>query len=429
MQLSDIYDVLLLRAGFNSVVVIIGATLLGVAAGIVGAFALLRKRAMMSDALAHSTLPGLVLAFFAAALWGFEAKNFYILLCGAILSGGAGVLVVQAISRYTRLTEDTAIGIVLSVFFGAGVVLLSAAQNMHSAGAAGLNNFIYGQTAAMRSVDAYFIFIIALVVIFAAFIFLKEFSLVSFDSEFALVQGWKTSHIDLIMMSLVTVVTVLGLQVVGIILIVALLIIPAAAARFWTERLSSMILISALIGGLSGYLGSAASSLLPRLPAGAVIVLAAGIIFIVSFLFAPRRGVLVGTYRLLYLRLKVFTDHVLRDLYESLERDEVDLRSQISIRRVPILRNMQKIHLKSILQVLQFQGFISCRNGSVSLTERGLQEARRLIRNHRLWEQYIFEYAGVAPTHVDYSADFAEHALSAEIIDKLESSLEPLEKV
>ena len=422
-ELQQAIDVLTLRAGFNSALVIVGAALLGISAGVIGSFALLRKRALMGDALAHCALPGLAAAFIIAVYFGFEARSLLVLLTGATISGVLGVLVVQVLSRYTRLNEDSAIGAVLSVFFGAGVVLLSIIQSMESGSAGGLSRFIYGQTAAMRTDDAYMMTVAAFLVTAICFLLIKEFSLVCFDKEFAIVQGWPIGSIDLAMMALVTVVTVIGLQSVGLILIVALLIVPAAAARFWTERLSKMVFISAFIGGMSGYLGSAGSALFPRFPAGSVIVLTTGFIFALSFLLAPRRGVLAGALRLVKLRYRVLKDHVLREIYEVCEQRKVAFDSIIPAKKLISLRGSHWIRKWILTRAMAVEGTLRINRTGVSMTEQGLADARRVIRNHRLWEQYILENASIASTHVDYSADYVEHVLSADLVSMLEERL------
>ena len=163
-SVAEIWAVLSLGAGYNSMLVVLGASLLGIAAGIIGSFSLLRKRALMGDALAHCALPGLAVSFIFAYLWDFEGRNLYLLLFGAAVSGLIGVFVVHLFSRYTRITEEAAIGAVLSVFFGAGIVLLSVIQTLDSASAGGLSHFIYGQTAAMGLADAYMLLVLASVV-------------------------------------------------------------------------------------------------------------------------------------------------------------------------------------------------------------------------------------------------------------------------
>jgi manganese/zinc/iron transport system permease protein len=286
--------VLSLQAGYNSAVVLVGTALLGIAAGVVGAFTFLRRRALISDALAHATLPGIAGAFILGAVLGLETRSLPLLLTGAALSGALGVLLVQWIARYTRLPEDAAIGAVLSVFFGLGVVLLSYIQTMPTGGQAGLGHFILGQTAAMSRAEAIAMGVLAFIAIAAVAVFFKEFRLVCFDAGFAQAQGWPVFRIDLAIAALTILVTVIGLQTVGLVLIIALLIVPPVAARFWTDRLSRMVVIAGAIGGLSGYFGATLSAVLPDIPAGAIIVVTAGVFFLFSLSFAPRRGLIAA---------------------------------------------------------------------------------------------------------------------------------------
>lgn len=420
---SQIFEVLTLQGGYNTTVVVVSTTLLGIAAGIVGVFALLRKRSLVGDALSHATLPGIGLAFIIATMLGVEGRSLPILLLGATVTGVLGILCIQWLSRCTRLQEDAAIGMVLSVFFGAGAVILSIIQTMSTGNAGGLGHFIYGQTAAMNASDAYLMAGIAAAAVVAAALLLKEFAMVCFNDAFAKVDGWPVTLIDLLMMSLVVVVTVAGLQAVGLILVVAMLIIPAVAARFWTERLWLLVVLAAVIGGLSGYLGSSTSALLPRKPAGAVIVLTSGALFLVSMLIAPTRGVVASGLRRLRLRLGIASDHLLEVAYlaaggkanASLESAEVN---QLAKRRTWgwLLRCAVPLYLRRHGQG-RFHG------GGFTPSDAGLERGRRVARNHRLWEQYLIAYADLAPTHIDWTVDRVEHVLDQPMIDELEALL------
>ena len=417
--MSYFLEVITFQAGYNSAVVLFGTTFLGIASGLIGAYSLLRKRALMGDALAHSALPGLCLAFIFASFIGTDAKQLWLLLTGAAFTGVLGVLTVQFLSKYSRLSEDTSIGVVLSTFFGFGVVLMSVIQSLGTGEEGGLNHFIYGQTAAMRLSDAYLTLIVALIVLFLSIVLIKEFRLVSFDPDFALSDGWPISLIDLLMMSLVVVVTVVGLQTVGLLLIIALLVIPSAAARFWTNNLNSMLLFSALIGGLSGYFGSAVSTVVPNMPAGAVIVITAGIIFFISFVFAPARGLLGFAIKNLKLKLRITEDHFLRELFEIMEIEGLKAVDRENIKKSSFLFSFMKF--KNLIEVSNK----SKKNKSekISFTTQGLRLAEQKVRNHRLWEEYLVSYADMPISHVDYSADLVEHILPDNIVKKLEKSL------
>lgn len=419
---AEIWRVLTLQAGYNAAVVVAGAALLGLAAGVVGVFALLRKRALMGDALSHASLPGIALAFLVATWLGLEGRSLPVLLTGAAVTGVVGALTVLLIVRFSRLNEDVAIGAVLSVFFGAGVVLLSHIQRMQVGNQGGLSRFIMGQSAAMSLGDATLIGAIALTAIASALLFLKEFRLVCFDQDYAGSLGWPVLLIDLVMMALVTIVTVIGLQAVGLLLVVALIIIPPAAARFWTDRLGVMTALSGLIGALSGYLGATASALLPRLPTGAVIVLTAGALFILSMTAAPRRGFAARAIRHAGLRLTIANQHVLRAMYEASERSG-DPAAPVPLAALVAARAWSESRLALLLRLLQWRGLLRRERDSIRLTPRGRADAARITRNHRLWEEYLVANAAIAPSHVDQSADMVEHILSPDLIRELEDAL------
>jgi len=422
-------EVMLLQAGLNTALVIVGTTFLGIAAGVIGTFALLRKRSLMADALAHSALPGLGLAFLLGTALGIGGKHLWLLLAGATISGVVGVCTVQAISRLSRLKEDCAIGAVLSVFFGAGVVLLSIIQSLGTGEEGGLHHFIYGQTAAMTRGDALTMLVCAAATIAVSILAMKEFRLVCFDRDFAAATGWPVSSIDLGMMALVTLVTVIGLQAVGILLIVALLVIPPAAARFWTNRTTIMVPLAGVIGGLSGYFGSVASALLPGIPVGSVIVLVASSFFLVSMIIAPARGLLGTATTQLWMRVRIAEDHLLRSLYEQAEpfSDKGTVPPPVSIDNLTFTKQWHNSTRLLLLYWCHYRGWIDIAKKSgkfcIELTSRGTEHASRLVRNHRLWEEYIATYADVSLSHVDYSADLVEHSLSPAIIALLEESL------
>lgn len=268
---QQLWEVLTLTH-YNTRLVVLSTLVLGVASGIVGSFLLMRKQSLMGDALSHACLPGIAIAFLILVFLGRDGRNLPLLLLGAALSGLAGVALVSAIRQTTRLKDDAAMGIILSVFFGLGVVLLAMIQEMPTSSAAGLEQFIYGKTASMVIQDFWWIFLTAVAVIALTLLMYKEWLLLCFDSGYAASQGWPVRRLDFMLLVNVAAVTVVGLQAVGLILIIAFLITPAAAARFWTNDLRRLMWVSAVIGGASGWAGSSLSALLPNLPAGAVIV-------------------------------------------------------------------------------------------------------------------------------------------------------------
>jgi len=414
---------------YNTRVVIIGTTLLGLAAGLVGTFLLLRKRALLSDAISHATLPGIALAFIVMSLvWG-NGKHLLGLISGAAVFSVVGTASVMFIQKYSRLKDDAAMGIVLSVFFGFGIALMGLATRMQSGNAAGLSSFIYGKTASMLFFDAMLIAVTALAAIIFCMLFFKEFALICFDADYGATQGWPVTRLDFLMMSLVVVVTVIGLQAVGLILVVALLIIPAAAARFWTFSLRHMLWLSGCFGALSGMLGSGISALMANLPAGAVIVLTASTLFLFSMTFGSARGVLKLVVERYRLRKRIASENLLRDLYEWFENVRpADGAAAVEFQRQgPRIADLLARRSWSSRQLLRtVKHLTASRDLTIDaghrllFTDQGVQAAKAIVRKHRLWEAYLVAHADVATGMVDLSADRIEHVLDEEIIGQLE---------
>jgi manganese/zinc/iron transport system permease protein len=303
--MTDLLNALLLQSGYNAALVAIGAAMLGLAAGSAGTFLFLRKRALVSDAVAHATLPGVGLAFILMVALGGDGRDLLGLLLGSALTSIAGLFIVEWIASRTRLAEDAAIGAVLSVFFGFGIVLLTVIQTMSAGKQAGLESFLLGSTAGMLFKDALVIAIGGALAVAATYTFRRPMTLVAFDPDFAAATGRNVERIDLAIMGLVMAVTVIGLKLVGLILIVAMLIIPPVAARFWTERTDRLIWIAGAFGGVSAYIGAAISASAPSVPTGPIIVLICFAIFAISIMFAPNRGIIsaIISYRRFQLRV------------------------------------------------------------------------------------------------------------------------------
>jgi len=422
-------------ADYNTRVVVIGVMLLGLASGLIGSFLLLRKRALLGDALSHATLPGIGLAFIVMSALGGSGKSLPGLLAGAALFGALGVACILLITRYTRLKQDAALGVVLSVFFGLGVAVLGVVQKLPVGSAAGLESFIYGKTASMVFQDAVAIGGAALLLTLVCLLLFKEFTVLCFDDAYAAAQGWPTVWLDTLMMGLVVAVTVIGLQAVGLILMIAMLIIPPAAARFWTRRLPRMIAVAAALGAVSGLLGAGLSALVPRLPAGAVVVLVAGAAFLVSMICGAERGVIVRWLSQWRLSRRVLRQHLLRAIFEcAYERQHGGRRAPTpgASRRqaVPFAdllgeRSWSPLRLRAAIRSAARDGLVQAAGAPrrLRLTAAGEREAQRVVRNHRLWELYLIQHADIAPSHVDRDADDVEHVLGPTLTAQLEALL------
>jgi len=265
-------------------------------------------------------------------------------------------------------------------------------------------------------------------VLLLSFMLFKEFRLLCFDEDFAAAQGWPVRWLDGLLLALVTLVTVAGLQAVGLILIIAFLMTPAAAARFWSDHLDRMLILSAGIGAFSGWLGASISALFPKMPAGAVIVLVAAVCFLCSMLFGQRRGVLVRLYQQACLQGDIGRQHLLRALYEIIEADAGHIAEimprPVLFRQVRGRRTWSDARLKRYVRRAYQDGLIQQPGGeTITLTDAGLAEAAKVTRNHRLWEMYLIEYADVAASRVDRDADAVEHILGERMVATLEAKL------
>ncbi len=224
---------------FTAKTVLLGAGLLGIVGGALGCFALLRRQSLLGDALAHAALPGVCLGYLA-----FQSKSPTPLFLGALVAGLLGALVILAVVRWSRVKEDTAIGIVLSVFFGLGIVLLTYIQKLPYGNQSGLDHFLFGQAAALLPRDIKLMAILGGLVLASLALFYKELKLLTFDREFGDSLGFPMRRLEVFLTLLLVIVVVVGLRTVGVILMVATLITPAAAARQWTERLGVMMLLA-----------------------------------------------------------------------------------------------------------------------------------------------------------------------------------------
>ncbi len=277
----------MLDFGYTLRTVLLGAAILGAVGGVLGSFATLRRQSLVGDALAHAALPGVCLAFLATGL-----REPLPILSGAILSGLAGALALLVIVRGSRIKEDAALGIVLSVSFGFGTLLLTRIQHQGNAAQSGLDRFLFGQAATLLERDVVTMAVLAAVVLTAVWAFFKELKLLAFDPGFAAAAGFPVTALSVGLTVLLVAAVAIGLQAVGVILMVALLIAPAVAARQWTHSLGAMTLLAAAIGATSGVVGTLLSAGATDVPTGPAIVLVATAFAVASVLFAPERGVI-----------------------------------------------------------------------------------------------------------------------------------------
>jgi len=355
--------------------VALGAAVLGIVSGMLGSFAVLRKQSLLGDAISHAALPGIVLAFLIT-----RQREPVMLMLGALIAGWIATLFMLNITRTTRIKDDSALGLVLAVFFGLGLMLLTFSQRLPDATQAGLDKFLFGQAATLLQSDVIQMAVIGVIALGLLALFWKEFKLITFDREYAASLGFPVRVLDVVLTTLLVIAIVIGLQTVGVVLMSAMIVAPAAAARQWTDRLNRMVILGGLFGGLAGVGGTLISSSAARLPTGPVIVLSVSFIVLVSLLFATNRGLVWNWIRARQNRRKLRARAVLADL-NTLAGQHPDEQHGHS---VAVLRTMSAnpAGVSHALRQLEGRGHArELARDLWTLTEAGLAEARKTLGN------------------------------------------------
>jgi manganese/zinc/iron transport system permease protein len=371
MSLAEILHGLLFD--FTLRTVALGAAVLGALAGSLGCFAVLRRQSLLGDAISHAALPGIVLAF---VVTGSRATP--VLVLGAGIAGWLGTLAVLAIVRGGRLPEDTALGIVLSVFFGFGMVLLTWVQGRPDARQAGLDTFLFGQAATVLPADVALVAGVGSVAALLTGLFWKEFKLLSFDPDYARALGLPLGRVDILLTGLLVVAIVLGLQMVGVVLMSAMVVAPAAAARQWTDSLRTMVLLAGALGATAGVTGAALSATARGVPTGPTIVLVASGIVAFSLVAAPRRGLLAEVMRAARVRKRIRADAVLLDLY-ALSRQHARSAHPHAVGALQTMGGRER-GVAASLRTLEARGWAVPSGGEHwAITEEGRRRAEHLL--------------------------------------------------
>ena len=399
---------------------LLGSMLLGITCGLLGSFIVVRKMALVGDALSHAVLPGVAIGF----LWNMS-KDPVAIFVGATIAGLLGTVVVRLITQTTHLKEDTALGLVLATFFAVGICLLTMIQRLPTGNKSGIDKFLFGQAASIGPGDLKLMAAVTLLSVVAIVVFYKEFLVTSFDAVFARSAGFPAQVIHYGLMLLLAFAIVIALQAVGVVLVSAMLITPAAAAYLLTDRMSRMLWLAALFGMCSGALGAFMSFLGPSFPTGPFMVLAASAVFGLSFLFAPRHGVVIRWWRQRSRANRVQRENTLKSIYHVLESrggrvEGVSLRELAERRRETVeeaARQAAELR-RHDLATLHEEGNL------IFPTPAGWQLACAIVRNHRLWELYLTNAAQIAADHVHEDAEKIEHVLGDEVVRELERRLQ-----
>ena len=350
----------------------LGTAVLGGVTGMLGSFAVLRKQSLLGDAISHAALPGIALAFLITG-----SKDTNVLLIGALISGLIGTLWIRGITTKTHLKSDTALGLILSVFFGFGMLLLTFIQKQPNANQAGLDKYLFGQAATLVESDVWLMSIVTGFCLIVLLLFWKEFKILLFDKDYAQTLGFNTKFIDLLITSFIVLAIVLGLQTVGVVLMSAMLLAPAAAARQWTNSLGLMVFLAAILGASAGVVGTAISSTQNNLSTGPVIVLVASVFVLFSFIFSPTRGLLFKQIRLIKNRNDLEFQKTLAFMYHIIE-DHEDSSHPHAIK---ILNNFQGYSRKGLRQLVS-KNYVTLHGNMWSLTPAGVEAATNMYNQN-----------------------------------------------
>ncbi|KAA3656760.1 MAG: metal ABC transporter permease [Chloroflexi bacterium] len=355
--------------------VAMGAAVLGIVSGALGTFAVLRRQSLLGDAMSHAALPGVLIAFM---LTGSKAP--LVLILGAAIAGVLGTIFLLSIVRLTRIKEDSALGIILSVFFGFGLMLLTFLQKNPTASQAGLNTFLFGQAATLLERDVMTMAAVGGVALVITAVFWKEFKLLSFDRDFGASLGYPMQRLDMLLTTLLVIAIVIGLQAVGVVLMSAMVVAPAAAARQWTDRLSIMVLLASMFGAIAGVSGALISSLGSGLSTGPVVVLSISSIVVFSLLFASKRGLVWNWLKRQRNRRNLRMDAVLADLFK-LAAHHNNLQHPHSIEALRAM-NFQRGGVQNSLNALSQRGLVQeTTPGEWALTNQGVIKAKDIVGN------------------------------------------------
>jgi manganese/zinc/iron transport system permease protein len=398
---------------------LLGAVLLGVSCGLLGSLLVVRRLALVGDALSHAVLPGVAAGF----LWN-QTKDPAAIFIGATLAGLFGTVVVGWIRGTTRLKEDTALGLVLAGFYAVGICLVTMIQRLPGGAKSGIDKFLFGQAAALGAGDLWLMAGVAALALLVFAVAYKELLVTSFDPGFARALGLPVRALHHGVMLLLAFAVVSALQAVGVVLVSAMLITPAATASLLTDRFPRLVTLAAVTGVLAGAAGCLLSFLGNRLPTGPLMVLAASAVFAAAFLFAPRHGLVTRWWRGRSRSSRIGRENTLKALYHVLEgrgfRGEGVSLHELAGRRRETLEDAARQ-----AAALRRHGLATLAEDGqlVLLTPAGLQRAAALVRNHRLWELYLTHAAHVPADHVHDDAENIEHVLGEETARQLERRL------
>lgn len=408
----------------------LGCMLMCLAASLMGVVIFLRKQSLIGEALSHASYPGVILGILTAGILSIEESQEIplsgLVLLGAFCTSILGLWAIDGLVKRFRVPNDAALCLILSTFFGVGLAMASEVQFSFTSLYKQVLTYLYGQAATMTDIHILIYGILAFFVVLMIFLFYKELQAITFDRQYAKSLGIRVRSIDLIIFLLVALSVIIGIRSVGVVLMSAMLIAPAVAARQLTNRLSLLFLLAALFGMSSGFLGNYFSFTLTEslaiaypgsriiLPTGPMIVLVATAICVGSLLFAPERGLFIRLWRMTRFRYTCICENILKMMWR------IDPKGEMDLDQIANYQTISRKYLKFILQRMIQNGWVKCNSqGLYRLSRDGQQRAAKIVRLHRLWEVYLANYLGVGVERVHRNAEEMEHVLTPELEKEL----------
>lgn len=392
---------------------IFGSMLMCLSASLMGVFLFVRKKSLIGETLSHAAYPGVVIGAFIGAIIGLDKWMPLWALSGAVITAFLAAGALSILQTKMKLSSDNALSLVLTSFFGMGVLGASLLQSFYPKQLKGLNGYLYGQVATMTDFHILLYGILAFIVLLLVFLFYKELKVVSFDAEFFFTLGKSFRKIEILFLFLVVLSTVIGIRCVGVVLMSAMLIAPAIAARQFSSSLVSMLIFSCIVSLSSSLLGTVIS-FKGAFSTGPTIVLVVSTFALFALLFAPSRGLIARNMRIIVFRMNTRSENLLKLMWKikQLKFSEIREKSGIS-----------SIKLIGYLVFFQLKGYVEKQQRFYQLTQKGNALGQRVVRLHRLWEVYLVEYLGMGIERVHKSAEEMEHILTAEIERELTALL------
>lgn len=388
---------------------LMAATFVGISCGILGVFIVLRNMSLIGDALSHAVLPGIVVGFWIA---GYSLIGFF---TGAVIAGFLAAFLIGLIHQYLKTKEDAAIGIVFTAMFAIGVMgisYLSKQDGVHL----DLKDFLFGNILGVSTNDLWLTGAICLYIIICISIFFRYFFIVSFQPTIASTLGISVNSLHYFLMLLLSFTVVASLQSVGVILVVAMLIIPASTAQMLTDRLRNMLVISAAFGTVAAVGGMLAAIYLETVPGPAMTLTSTALFLIVAFI-APEKGLLTKYLISRKRKQKIIEEDMIKFLVK--QKKPVPLQNLLELFQPLAPKSYTKQVLKKLLQ----KNWIEKKGGIIQLLPEGLMHSFKLIRAHRLWETYQVKKMGLSEDRIHEMAEKYEHDLPKKLIDRIDISL------